>query len=186
MTVPQDTFERLVRDDPEGQWELHRGRPREKPAMSAEHNDLMFELGVHLRLQLDRDQYRVRVNAGRLRWSPETTYIPDVVVIPAALERTQRRGRPGWLETYDDPLPLVVEVWSPSTGAYDVDAKLPEYRRRGDLEIWRIHPFEPSLIAWRRQSDGSYTEQRFVGGTIEPIALPGVSVDLDALFAGLP
>jgi Uma2 family endonuclease len=44
------------------------------------------------------------------------------------------------LELYVEPLPLVVEVWSPSTGQYDVDEKLPEYQRRGDLEIWRFHP----------------------------------------------
>ena len=186
MTVTQQTYDRLVLADPEGPWELHNGEPREKPPMAAEHNDLVFELGHQLRLQLDRDAFRVRVNAGRLRRPVKTTYIPDVAVIPAAIERTQRHGRPGFLEVYEEPLPLVVEVWSPSTGDYDVDAKFPEYRRRGDREIWRIHPFERSLIVWRRQSDGSYTEESFGGGTIEPIALPGVGIDLDALFAELP
>lgn len=182
MAVVQDTYERLLLEDPEGQWELHQGLPREKPAMSAEHNDLMFELGVQLRLRLDRQQFRVRVNAGRLRWSPATTYIPDVVVIPAAVERTQRRGRPGWLETYDEPLPLVVEVWSPSTGRYDVDTKLGEYQKRGDVEIWRLHPFERTLTVWRRQPDGTYAESIHRGGTIDPVALPGVMIDIDALF----
>ena len=33
----------------------------------------------------------------------------------------QRAERAGRLEVYDDPMPLVVEVWSPSTGDYDVD-----------------------------------------------------------------
>jgi Uma2 family endonuclease len=54
------------------------------------------------------------------------------------------------LEIYDEPLPLVAEVWSPSTGGYDVLAKLPEYRRRGDTEIWLLHPYERTLTAWRR------------------------------------
>jgi Uma2 family endonuclease len=80
-------------------------------------------------------------------------------------------------------LPLVVEVWSPSTGGYDIDAKIPEYRRRGDLEIWRLHPFEKTLTAWGRQPDGSYTKRVFQGGTVQPVGLPNVTIDLDALFA---
>ena len=62
------------------------------------------------------------------------------------------------LEVYDQPLPLVVEVWSRSTGDYDVEEKLAVYQQRGDLEIWRIHPYERTLTAWRRLPDGSYEE----------------------------
>jgi Uma2 family endonuclease len=90
--------------------------------------------------------------------------------------------RPGGLEAYDDPLPLVVEVWSPSTGEYDVDAKLPEYRRRGDLEIWRIHPYERTLMIWTRSADGTYTERMVTAGGVEPVALPGVVVVFESLF----
>jgi Uma2 family endonuclease len=87
------------------------------------------------------------------------------------------------LEVYDEALPLVVEVRSPSTGTYDVDEKIPEYKRRGDLEIWRVHPFERTMTAWRRQPDGTYTETTYEGGAVQPVALPNVTVDLDALFA---
>ena len=80
-------------------------------------------------------------------------------------------------------MPLVVEVWSPSTGDYDVETKLQEYQRRGDLEIWRIHPYEQTLTAWRRQPDGSYTETLYRGGRVQPVALPNVTIDLDDLFA---
>ena len=75
-----------------------------------------------------------------------------------------------------------MEVWSRSTGGYDVDAKLPEYQRRGDLEIWRVHPYERTLIAWRRQLDGTYTELLYTGGRVRPVAMPDVTADLDALF----
>jgi len=104
-----------------------------------------------------------------------------VFVFPLELA-SNLRDRPDVLEAYEAPLPLVVEVWSPSTGNYDIEEKLREYQRRGDLEIWRIHPFERTLIAWRRQPDGSYTESHYAGGTIQPIALPNVTVDLNALF----
>jgi len=83
----------------------------------------------------------------------------------------------------DEPLPLVVEVWSPSTGGYDARTKLPEYQRRGNAEIWFIHPYDRTLTAWQRQPDGSYRESLRRGGIVEPIALPGVRIDLDALFA---
>jgi Uma2 family endonuclease len=91
------------------------------------------------------------------------------------------RDRPV-LAIFSDPLPLVVEVWSPSTGDYDVDAKLPVYQQRGDLEIWRIHPYERTLTAWRRQPDGLYQETIHPEGVVKPMALPGVAIDLGALF----
>jgi Uma2 family endonuclease len=80
-------------------------------------------------------------------------------------------------------LPLIAEVWSRSTGAYDVDAKLPVYQQRGDLEIWLIHPFERTLTAWRRQSDGSYEETIYREGIVRPASLPGVEIDLGELFS---
>ena len=179
--VSKEAYLRLALDDPDHHCELHHRRLREKPGMSVDHSDVMFELGVQIRLQLNRQQFRVRANSARLHRPSLSYYIPDLLVVPADLERAQR-GRPGTLETYDPPLPLVVEVWSPSTGGYDVDSKLPEYQRRGDQEIWRIHPYERTLRAWRRQPDGTYAETLFQGGTIEPVALPGVSINIDALF----
>lgn len=52
----------------------------------------------------------------------------------------------------------------------------------GDLEIWRIHPLDRTLTAWRRQEDGTYREADHAGGTIQPMTLPGVTIDLDRLF----
>jgi Uma2 family endonuclease len=77
---------------------------------------------------------------------------------------------------------LVVEVWSPSTGDYDVEEKLHEYQRRGDLEIWRIHPYERILTAWRRQPEGTYEELVQHDGSVEPVALPSVKIELQRLF----
>jgi Uma2 family endonuclease len=79
-------------------------------------------------------------------------------------------------------MPLVVEVWSPSTGDTDVTDKLRECQERGDVEIWLLHPYERTLTAWRRQPDGSYTETHNTGGIVRPASLPGVAIDLDTLF----
>ena len=78
----------------------------------------------------------------------------------------------------------MVEVWSPSTGAYDVETKLQGYRERGDAEIWFIHPYERTLTAWRRQPDGSYAEETYRGGLVPVASLPGVVIDFDALLDG--
>lgn len=176
-------YERLALEDPDGRWELHNGRLRQKPDMTTWHNFLARRLGVRLRRQLDEDQFDVVVDQGRVRWSRDHAYIPDVIVVPMQAVREGITRHPQRLEAYVQPLPLVVEVWSPSTGDYDVRVKLENYRRRGDAEIWYLHPLERTLTAWRRQPDGSYTETTYRGGTITPVALPGVSIDLDALFA---
>lgn len=142
MPVSEQTFLQLALEDPDGMWELHCGRLSSKSeAMAAEHDDLFGELGYLLRHQLDRHVYRVRWNSGHVRRSETQYYIPDVMVIPVEQERAQR-GWPPHAETYHDPLPLVVEVWSPSTRTTGREDKLPEYQRRGDLEIWLLHPFE--------------------------------------------
>ena len=181
MPVSESTYRALALEDPSGLWELHCGNLRQKPAMAYEHNHVEVRLLVRLSNQLDEREFTVRANMGRVRRSPEHYYIPDVYVVPMDLVRPYRH-RSDLVEVYEDPLPLVVEIWSPSTGDYDVDAKLPEYQRRGDAEIWRLHPYEHSLTVWRRQSDGSYTESLYTSGTIRPIALPGVAIDLDELL----
>lgn len=63
-----------------------------------------------------------------------------------------------------------------------MDEKLAEYKRRGDLEIWRIHPYEKTLTSWISATDGSYSERVITSGSITCSALPGVSVDLDHLL----
>ena len=179
MPVSEKTFRQLALEDP-GQWELHHGVLSRKPNMTAEHNNVATALLLQLGPQLDKNRYRLRLNLGHVRRSVDSYYIPDVYVIPIEQLRTQLGTRK--LEVYAEPLPLVVEVWSASTGEYDVDSKLPEYQQRGDLEIWRIHPYERTLTTWRRLSDGNYEQSQYQGGNIRPLALPGVVVDLDTLF----
>ncbi|MCD6034114.1 MAG: uncharacterized protein K0S78_6300, partial [Thermomicrobiales bacterium] len=150
--------------------------------MSVEHGDIMMVLAALLHNQLDRNVFRVRAHHARLRRSADTYYVPDIAIIPTPMERALRE-RPGSLDAYADPLPLVIEIWSPSTGGYDINEKLPDYQRRGDLEIWRVHPYERTLTAWSRRPDGTYTESVYRGGIVHPESLPGVAIDLDALFA---
>jgi Uma2 family endonuclease len=179
--IDNEAYERLALEDPDRKWELWDGHLREKPGMTFIHNDVAYLLGFMLGSQLDRSVYRVRVDAGRVHRPEATYFIPDVFVFPLAYV-TSRLRRDDVLEVYDRPLPLVVEVWSRSTGGYDVAAKLPVYRARGDEEIWLIQPYERTLTAWRRQPDGSYAEDLYRGGIIPVASLPGVTIDFDALL----
>ena len=174
-------YERLALAEPDRKWELRDGVPREKPGMTFAHNWLGMKLGYMLMSQLDWSLYQVRVDAGRVHRPAATYFIPDVFVLPTAFT-TDLRDRADVLEVYDQPLPLVVEVWSRSTGDYDVEEKLAVYQQRGDLEIWRIHPYERTLTAWRRLPDGTYGETVYREGVVHPAVLPGVAIDLATLF----
>lgn len=163
--------------------ELWDGEPRQKPGMSVEHSGVIGTLGFLLQDQLGWDRYRVRWNIARLRIAPDRYFIPDIAVVPLAAERALR-ARPGTLDAYDRPLPLVVEVWSPSTGGYDIDEKLAASQRRGHEEIWYLHPYERTLIAWRQQADGSYGRAIYREGFVRPATLAGVEIDLAVVFDG--
>ena len=103
--------------------------------------------------------------------------------VGTAVER-ELRAHPHVLDAYPDPLPLVIEVWSPSTGSYDMKVKLADYQQRGDLEIWFVHPYERTIRAWRRLPDGTYDETVFRHGSAGAASLPRFAIDLDELFAG--
>ncbi len=181
MAISIETYERVALEDGDATWELECGRLREKPPMTTAHNRTARLLRRQFERQLPEDQYDIAETA-RLRRGSGAYYVPDLVIIPADL-LAAAIARPHELEVYDAAVPVVVEVWSPSTGDYDVGEKLPEYQRRGDAEIWLIHPYERWLKAWRRQADGMYAEALFTSGTVEPLALPGVRIELMRLFA---
>jgi Uma2 family endonuclease len=180
--MSEQEYREFVLGDGSGRWELVDGLLREKPGMSVMHGDVMETLAFALRGQLDRDNYRVRVQHARTRVSSETYYVPDIAVAPTSLVRALREN-PNSLDACPEPLPLVVEIWSPSTGDYDIYAKLPGYQRRGDLEIWYIHPLQRTLTAWRKQQDGTYATVVYDQGAARPESLPGVTIDLETLFA---
>ena len=182
-TISEQEYRKLAFNDYKTKWELWDGVLVEKPLMSVMHEDLGFQLGRVLQNQLDLSIYRVSVNGAKLRYTARNYFIPDVAVVPASLVLS-RRSDPTALNDYTDPLPLVVEIWSRTTGDYDFTAKLPVYRERGDLEIMYVQPYEPTLRAWRRQPDGTYIEELYQGGSVPVLSLPGVTFDLDALVDG--
>lgn len=182
MPVSAATYERVALNDTDNIWELVCGELVKRPPMTTEHEEGSARLTYCLIQQLDFHAYSVRANSGRLR-NPSGNYrVPDVVVIPRDYVHRLLQT-PRTFEVYREPMPLVVEVWSPSTGGTDVAEKLKEYQQRGDLEVWRIHPYERTLVAWVRQPDDSYFETLYAGGTVRPVFLPDVAIELETLFA---
>jgi Uma2 family endonuclease len=181
MPITEQAYRKFALEHPDEKWELVCGELRRKPAMTWEHGHTARKLGWRLRAQLGEDEYEVIVNAGRVRRSEQNYFIPDVYVV--SMEQARRLFvEPGMLEAYPEPLPLIVEVWSPSTGEYDATTKLVEYQRRGDLEICLIHPYQRTLTMWRRRADGSYEETVVRGGTVTPAFLSDITIDLDLLL----
>jgi Uma2 family endonuclease len=181
MELSPEQYEQLILSEPDQTWELINGRLREKPTMSIGHDDAWFELAFFLRSQLERREYRVAHNDARLKRTDRSYFVPDGVVMRVA-NIIGDRPNPRAVDAHSFPMLLVAEVWSPSTGDYDIDVKLRAYQERGDHEIWRLHPFERTLTTWRRQPDGTYVETVVHGGTVSSAELPGVTIDLDALF----
>ena len=180
MSVARESILTLL-EETDGRSELYDGELREKPQMSFGHNDTLDVLLDQVKSQLSRNLHRVRYNSAHLTVPNGNSYIPDLVIVPVSAFEDFLSNRRRF-ERYADPMPFVVEIWSPSTGSYDVDRKIPGYQARGDLEIWRIHPFYRTVQIWRRQSHGHYVESEARGGTIELHALPQVRIDLEPLF----
>jgi Uma2 family endonuclease len=181
MALSPEEYEEFILGEPDDVWELVRGRLRKKPLVSVGHADAVFELAFLLRSHLDRRVYRVSHNHARLKHGDCSYFVPDDVVLRVA-DLVGDPANPWTVDAHTAPALLVAEAWSPSTRRYDIDEKLLAYQERGDLENWRLHPFDRTLTVWRRQPDSSYAETVLHGGAITPAELPGVTIDLNALF----
>ena len=191
MPLSEELYSAVVFADDDTTWELHRGRLRRKPEAGVPHNRATHHLSFALHRHLPEREFDARVNAGRLRWREDkyhlTILVPDVFVFPAAYA-DDLLGRYDVLEIYDLPVPFVAEVWSPLMDPFDPfpdEKRIEVYRRRGDREIWWLHPGDRTVVAWRWQPDGSYSEETVTGGILRPAFLPNIAIDLDEFFARL-
>lgn len=113
----------------------------------------------------------------------------------SAWTRNQSRNR---IWPYSPPVPiygsaqpaardvlLVIEV-ADSTLRHDREVKLPLYARHGIPEAWLVDLQHQQLHICRFPGDGSYRDCRITRepGVLEPVALPGVQLDLGTLLAG--
>lgn len=103
---------------------------------------------------------------------------PDVVVYSAA------EGARRWRQQLDARPDLVIEILSPSTGRRDRGEKLSLYAQLGVVEYWIVDPAtrHVEFLVLR----GDRFEVRLPDETTyRSDALPWLSLDLDALWAGV-
>ncbi len=183
---PEGEIRRIVLEETDGRAEVFGGTVREKSPTTFGHNELVRRLSRGLILQLPRDQFEVRTNAGHLRISDIDLFIPDVFAVPAAMVDALMAADPRQLEVYVEPLPFVVEVWSHEIDDDEIDHKISGYQARGDLEIWRIHPlFRPADHAGSGGDKRTDVMSSRSNGTARCTlhALPDVTIDVTDLFA---
>jgi hypothetical protein len=63
-----------------------------------------------------------------------------------------------------------------------VETRIPVSMLRGDLELWRVHPYEGAIRSWVRQADGTDQETVYAAGTIRLTALPRGEITVADLF----
>jgi len=112
--------------------------------------------------------------------SPATVLQPDLLFVA--------KGRPGvsTKANVQGPPDLVVEILSRSTARLDRVRKLALYARFGVPEVWFL-PYDDARIDVLRLAGETYGEpQAFrAGDAFASLALPGLAIDVGALFAGV-
>ena len=111
-------------------------------------------------IQLDQRLCRVNVNGGA-RLSTQLLH-PDVVVIPLQTRRHSKKST--GVQCLRRPLPLVVEVWSP-TGRTTLRRSCRAIGSVGDAEIWFIHSLR-DIDRLAETADGSYAEETLGGAEL--------------------
>lgn len=106
--IDEQAYQQCVLTGRDAAWELHDGLLVEKPGTSWDHGPIVPLLSFLLQLALDRDEYQVRINEGRLRNPKATMLVPYVAVVPTSYG-DEYRGRPGF-SIFSCSIPLVVEV----------------------------------------------------------------------------
>jgi Uma2 family endonuclease len=182
VAISFKTYAQLALEDPESRWEMWAGEVRRKPPESFLHGALIDALVEQLVPQLVGGAYRLSVNHARLMVDPHQVCLPDLALVPRALTERAVRERPRALEAYHTALPLVIDVWTPATAEYDVDAKIPEYRRTSTDEVWLVHPAARAVTTWIRRPSGGYHEVIRAGGLLSPARIPDLKLDIHALF----
>jgi Uma2 family endonuclease len=166
----------------DGVFELHDGHIVAKyTAMAPEalpHVELKFALALGLRDAIRNAELPCRafIEGLAVRVSPNRSFIPDAIVYCGEeLPRSTRE--------INDPI-IVVEVLSPSTARYDLNAKLEGYFLVPSiLHYLIVDPDRPLVIHYARQTDGSLRTTLTPSGTLR-LEPPGIDLDLDAVFSG--
>jgi len=139
--------------------EFYRGEIFALAGGTVDHNAIVFNCSVELRVRLDPGRCRVMNSDNRLHIQRSGLYTyPDVMVICGKVQFYDRRK-----DTVLNPL-LIVEVLSESTRDYDRSGKFAFYKQIPDLQEYVLIESErPRVECYRRTADGLWVFEAFEG-----------------------
>jgi len=114
-----------------------------------------------------------------IRLTPGNVLVPDIIFI--AQHRLHIIGP----KTIDAAPDLVVEILSPGTRRRDLDTKRALYARFGVQEYWIVDPDARTLSVLALASDKFELVQAGEGDAIASRVLPGLTLALNDVFAGV-
>lgn len=138
-----------------------------------------LNLAIALRQHLDGGPCRVYVSEVRLHVAASNAYFyPDLMVTCDAADAANRLAKSA-------PL-LVVEVLSPSTGAYDRGDKFAHYRSVPSLQEYVLVDIDRRATdVYRKGADGLWVLHPFIGEQTVEISSVALAVPAATLFADL-
>lgn len=144
------------------------------------HVTAALNMAVALHQHLSGSRCRTYMSHMRLHVAAANAYFyPDVFVTCSEADQASPL-----LKT--EPV-LVVEVPSPSTGAYDRGAKFGHYRRLPSLrEFVVLDPEARTADVHRRGDDGLWVLHPFTSGDSVMLASVGLTIEATRLWANLP
>ena len=114
-----------------------------------------------------------------IRFTPDNVLIPDIIFI--AQDRLHVIGP----KTIDAAPDLVVEILSPGTRRRDLDTKRALYARFGVQEYWIVDPDARTVTVLALAGDKFEPVPGGEGGAIASRVLPGLTLALKDVFAGV-
>jgi Uma2 family endonuclease len=147
---------------------------------------LMHQIIVH-RLDVLLDRAVVETGLGLVIGAPFDVYLdernvpqPDLMVVlwdrAQVLESARIASAPS----------LAVEIISPSSATKDRVTKRNLYARHGVPEYWLVDPEAKTITIFSNPQDDHYQSEAVASATAVSATIPGLSVDLKALFAPIP
>jgi len=174
LTMPENRFEEIVH-----------GESRIMSAPNKKHADLIAKLLTTLVRRLDDSEFQVLSQGAGLGIErvPLTYRLPDLMVF-----RTEARRRDRAETASNDPYiwtvpELVVECLSPSNRRGSIRELLADYARVAVPEVWLLDPKPPQFTSYRYESGALRQWLIKESGSVTPVLLPNVAVDLAELWA---
>jgi Uma2 family endonuclease len=171
------TYEEWLELPEERNEEIVNGEIRIMPMAKFGHAMIVTNLNHQLFGQLDRKKYVVLTGSWGLVIQPEplTCRAPDLAVF----ERSAIREVDGYIRSAPD---LLVEVLSPRNTPKDIRLKTVEYSSLGVPEFWIVNPDRRNVEILLFEDGHLRRKTMVTEGALRPVRLPGVSIDIEAIW----